>query len=142
MKQIHLPHSLVTLVDDDDWKNLIKFPWHFSTSGVRHKHIYMHRMIMNPSSDVQIDHIDCNPLNNQKSNLRCVTNTQNQHNKKIQCNNTSGFKGVSWYANKWVARIRINGVKTHLGRFDKIEDAAAAYEKAAIQYFGEFARIN
>lgn len=90
----------------------------------------------------QIDHADGDDLNNRFANLRPATQNQNQHNKGIYSNNTSGFKGVSFHkkTQKFSAGIRINGVRKHLGLFSTPEAAHAAYVKAANDNFGEFAR--
>jgi hypothetical protein len=63
---------------------------------------------------------------------------------KIRTDNSSNFKGVSWFErdNKWSARIGIGGKRIHLGLFENILDAARAYDKAAREQFGEFARTN
>jgi hypothetical protein len=82
--------------------------------------------------DGQIDHIDRNKLNNRIDNLRVVTNAENQHNQGIKSNNTSGFQGVTWSAQKkkWHARITIDGRQKHLGFFDSPEAAAEVYRIA------------
>jgi len=92
---------------------------------------------------IQIDHIDNNPLNNQRSNLRECTNQQNSFNKSKNKNNKSGFKGVYFdkYANKYKAQIQINNKVKHLGRFDTAEEAHEAYKKSALEYHGEFVRF-
>lgn len=92
----------------------------------------------------QIDHIDGNKLNNQRNNLRSATSSQNAINSKKPKNNTSGYKGVSWSkkSKKWRAQICFEGKQIHLGFFDDSKDAANAYDKAALKYFGEFARLN
>jgi hypothetical protein len=89
-----------------------------------------------------IDHIDGNPSNNRIANLRPATCRQNGANAKRSVSNTSGFKGVCWDGvnRRWRAHITLNGKTKCLGRFDKIEDASAAYRKAAERCFGEFAR--
>jgi hypothetical protein len=76
-----------------------------------------------------IDHIDRNPSNNRFANLRAVTKSENQHNQKMHCVNTSGFKGVNYYKNskKWSAQITLNNVKKHLGTFFTPEEANVAY---------------
>jgi len=91
--------------------------------------------------DNQIDHINGVRNDNRIINLRQATNTQNQQNKKISINNTSGIKGVCWHKteNKWIARIYIGGKPKRLGCFHDKNEAAAAYQKAAKKYFGEFA---
>ena len=87
---------------------------------------------------------DCDGLNNRRSNLRLATPSQNMQNSRIPSNNSSGFKGAFWHKRerKWQAQIKLNGKKKHLDYFDTVEEAAAAYDKAAIELFGEFARPN
>lgn len=89
-----------------------------------------------------IDHINGDRCDNRFSNLRLATRTENCMNRKMQSNNNSGIKGVSWneQRRKWIAKIRVNRRLLHLGGFVRIEDAAAAYERAAHKYYGEFAR--
>lgn len=91
-----------------------------------------------------IDHKDRNKLNCLDDNLRICTNPQNNQNRGKQNNNTSGHKGVSWNKRykKWEAKIRVNGKPVHLGYYSIIEDAARAYNTAAIKYHGEFAVLN
>lgn len=114
------------------------------------KTIHLHRVIMErvigrallPHEIV--DHKDNNPLNNTRDNLRLADKSKNAQNAKIRSNNTSTYKGV-WYhkqVNKWVAEIRHNGKKKHLGLFLTPEDAYEAYKKAAQERFGEFARLE
>lgn len=91
-----------------------------------------------------IDHKDGNPMNCKRDNLREATRSQNQANRKLQCNNTTGFKGVTKFKgrNKWFSKITVDGKHIHLGSFDTPEDAHAAYCKAATKHFGEFARFE
>lgn len=91
-----------------------------------------------------VDHIDGNPHNNRRQNLRLATARQNQCNQKIRSDNTSGAKGVSWCKNrqKWQAGIYINGKRKALGRFDTKEEAFSAYKQAALLFHGAFARLN
>jgi len=93
-----------------------------------------------PTNDV--DHIDGNPSNNKIENLRLATRSENLGNTKIQKNNTTGFKGVSFYKRtcKFQSRIQKNKKLVHLGFFDTPEEAHEAYKQAAIKHFGEFAR--
>lgn len=90
-----------------------------------------------------VDHKDGDRDNNRFHNLRKATNSQNQANRGLPSNNTSGFKGVSWQESrcKWYARIMINGRAKNLGRYDNIEDAVRAYKKAALAAWGEFACV-
>lgn len=90
-----------------------------------------------------IDHIDGNKLNNKRSNLRECTAAQNSRNARISKNNSSGFKGVSISSDgKWRARIWRDWKEIFLGNFNSAEDAAVAYDKAAIDLHGEFASTN
>lgn len=94
------------------------------------------------AGDRHIDHIDGNSLNNSPSNLRLATNAENSRNRGKNCNNTSGIKGVYWHkaSQKWAAQLEINNRNKHLGLFESINEAAAAYENAARKYHGEFCR--
>ena len=100
----------------------------------------MHREIMNTSKGLQVDHIDHNGLNNQRSNLRNCTASQNRMNKI--CTSRSGYKGVSLNEGLIQSRIKINGNTRHLGYFKTKELAAKAYDIAAKKYQGEFANLN
>lgn len=106
---------------------------------------YAHRLAwfyVNGQWPDQIDHKDGDRSNNKWSNLRIATHQQNVLNAKLACNNTSGFKGVSWHkaANKWSAYIILNLKKKHLGLFETAEEAHQAYLKAARMAHPEFAR--
>ena len=90
-----------------------------------------------------IDHIDGNPSNNRAVNLRQANCTQNGRNRKISKSNTSGIKGVSFIKStgKWGAWIKVNGKSKNIGSFPSKEEAAKAYESAAIKFHGEFHRL-
>lgn len=153
MKEISLSKGKrTTLVDDEDYEYLNQWNWYYTVSGyvVRKLpnpskiYIPMHRVIMNPPIGMMVDHINHNGLDNRKCNLRICTNAENQHNRKIGSNNTSGYKGVSWntLANKWEAQVKFNNKKIYLGRFISLEHAVKTYNKRAKELFGEFALIN
>lgn len=93
---------------------------------------------------IDIDHKDGNPQNNKFDNLRECTETQNLGNQKRSKTNTSGVKGVSWdkLTNMWRVNICYKKKIKNLGRYSTLEQAAAAYEKAAKELFGEFARLK
>lgn len=148
-KKIPLTQNRFTIVDNEDYHKLIKYNWcvssGYATRGTNSNgHFKMHRVIMNAKNNEEIDHIDGNRLNNQKSNLRIVTRTQNQMNRKLQKNNKSGYKGVSWCSKskKWLSQIRINTHTKFLGYFVNKNKAAVVYNEAAMKYFGEFCNIN
>lgn len=152
MKQIRLGGKykhLFTLVDDSDFEWLNQYKWHLSAKryveatidGINY---YMHRMVMRCPKGKVMDHVNRNPLDNRKSNLRICTQNQNGKNSPLKRNNKSGYIGVSWNKlNKcWTARIKVNYQGMHIGSFkDKVE-AAKAYNAMATKYFGEFANLN
>jgi hypothetical protein len=109
------------------------------------KFILMHREILNTPENMDVDHKNRNGLDNQRLNIRNCSNAENQHNKigwgKL------GLKGVylNTYKMKSIrfrAVIQVNKKYIHLGYFNTAEEAAREYDKAAINYFGEFARTN
>lgn len=156
-KEIQLTQGKVAIVDDGDYEYLSQFKWfarkntnvwyaqrHSPYVDGKRKTIHMHREIMSASGEHKVDHLDGNGLNNVRSNLRLATQAQNQYNRPKQANNASGFKGVHLRAsdNVWVAHITHDGIRKHLGRFSSSEEAARAYDAAAKEFHGEFARLN
>jgi hypothetical protein len=151
---VHLTKSRIAVIDIEDLSLIDGHNWYAKIQGntayaVRKDHsrdrsfnIPMHRIIVNAPCEFLVDHIDGNGLNNRRSNLRLATVAQNQHNKKLQKNNKSGFKGVSFRQdrNNWVARIGINSKYICLGSFDTPELAHLAYCKASMRLHGEFGR--
>ena len=100
--------------------------------------IFAHHLILPKKCGLDIDHIDRNPKNNRKENLRYITHTGNLLNAKLSINNKSGHKGVYFDRRRqcWVAYIRANGKKHHLGQYKKLEDAIhkrKEYEKILIE---------
>jgi hypothetical protein len=97
----------------------------------------------NPDNKPCVDHIDGNKLNNNVSNLRYATHSENSQNCKIRTDNTSGSKGVSFNkaSNKWTAQIKIDGISIHLGLFENKEDAIQARIIKANQVFGIYTNL-
>jgi hypothetical protein len=91
--------------------------------------------------DKDIDHKNCDKLDNRWNNIREATRAQNVCNTGLKANNTSGYKGVIWSAvhNKYVARITVKKIRKTIGYFSNIEDAAQAYKNASTMLHGEFA---
>lgn len=116
------------------------------TFGIKGKLYLAHRvawvLVHGEWPEQDIDHINGNPLDNRLENLRSVPHTANMFNRKKYANNTSGFKGVVFHkgSQKWTASITANNKAKFLGNFDRKEDAAKAYELAAMEIFGEFRR--
>jgi len=100
--------------------------------------------IPNPDDKPCVDHINNIKLDNNISNLRWVTHTENNRNRSISCNNSSGYKAVSFHkkSQKWCAQIMIDGIKIHLGLYETIEDASIARVQRARQVFGKYANAS
>jgi hypothetical protein len=162
MKQIPLRNTkAVALCSDQDYAYLMRWRWSYSKTngyavrytardGVR-KSIWMHREVMSRMlgtpipAGMQVDHIlpeQSARINNQRENLRLATRNQNQWNKGLACNSSSGFKGVNPHLGKFDAHIKFHGKRLHLGRFDTAEEAALMYDLVARILFKEFARLN
>lgn len=158
MKTIDLGHGFFTIVDDDDFEFLSKYKWHSIKAGRSPRYavtsgrksngrkgsIYMQRLLLG-DGDYVSDHINGDGLDNRRSNLRKATHHQNAWNSKKKKNGTtSQYKGVGWVKKDGAfrARIRTNLHEVSLGYFDNEVDAARAYNRAAKQLFGEFAKLN
>ncbi len=155
MKQIPLTQGKFALVDDKDFEWLSRWKWYYLSNQDRGgyarsnielaegkwKNISMHHLIMGMPNE-EIDHKNGNGIDNQKHNLRLSTTSQNQANRGKQRNNQSGFKGVTFDRNKWRVAITLKGRVYYLGKFSNIYEAARAYDKKAIELFGEFAQTN
>ena len=94
-----------------------------------------------PTSDA-IDHINGNPRDNRISNLRAATNKENARNCKLPRNSSTGAKGVTRQQGKFRVRIKVNMRKLHLGYYNTLEEAKAAYAAASRKYHGEFGRVE
>lgn len=153
MQFIPLTQGLFARVDDCWFEELNQYKWYalkgndtyyavrnIVTSEGNRRGLRMHRVIMNASKGVLIDHKDRNGLHNEEANLRNCNKSQNSMNHKLLVN--SKYTGVSYNGPHIRARIWVNGVQKHLGYFSTEELAARAHDKAAKLYHGEFATLN
>lgn len=136
----------IDLVSGKNWHAIVT-PWtvYAARKNKKEGSKSMHSVIFGPlPNGMEIDHIDCNGLNNMKSNLRAASKSQNQRNKKIQKNNSSGFKGVSFDKKnkKWIAFISVKKRAINLGRYRTPDLAHEAYKNAAMRLYGDFARFE
>jgi len=157
MKEILLTQGKVALVDDDDYDYLMQWKWYAQRIGntyysIRNSYInrirgsvYMHRSIMKCTPLEMIDHIDGNGLNNQKINLRIANKQTNARNTRY-IHGSVPYKGVLFIKRKtknvYISRINIDYKQTWLGTYNNPIEAARAYDRAAIKYFGEYASLN
>lgn len=154
-REIRLSQGKVALVDDDDYEWLSQWKWSFAQGYASRaigpvnarRHIRMQNMIIPPPDGMEVDHKDLDPLNNTRLNLRVAPHISNTWNRRRNSRNTSGYKGVSLrktkrHGDKWGAFITVNGKVLYLGSYTDKRDAARAYNKAAREHFGEFARVN
>jgi hypothetical protein len=142
------------LVDDQDYESLSRFNWFLGTTGYAHRNsweringvgknhiVKMHRVIIQAPARQIVDHIDGNPLNNQRGNLRLATPTQNNMNQAVRRDNHSGARGISRDRKWWRARIMVAGKERLLGRFLTMEAAVVARDTAERETFGEYAPV-
>lgn len=157
MREIHLTGGFVVIIDDEDFELVSQHNWHVQrrtktpyavTNMPRpdggHSTVGMHVLINRTPKGMVTDHKDGNGLNNTRANLRTATRNQNGQNRAKHQRCTSEFKGVHWDKQKrrWRASIRVNGRLCLIGKFRDEREAAGAYDAAAIEHFGEFARTN
>jgi hypothetical protein len=107
----------------------------------KRKIVRMHRIIMQPPSDMEVDHKFHNRNDNRKEFLRIVTSSQNSMNVNLKSNNPSGIIGVIWNKSckKWQPRIKVNNKLIYLGLFKNKEDAIKIRLQAEKEYFKEYA---
>jgi hypothetical protein len=149
MKEIKLTQGKVVLVDDEDFEGLNCYSWYAAKRGTRwyamredtvFRVICMHREIMKTSDYQVVDHLDFDGLNCQKYNMRNCSKSVNGQNRRTTCN----YQGVRKYkkASTYRSRIKVDKREIYLGSFRSEIDAALAYNKAAVFYYGENAKLN
>lgn len=149
--------GLRAIVSDKDYAFLSRWKWQRNNKGYirrtvkqagrRDRTELMHRVVAGRMGLVgEVDHRNRSRLDCRRSNLRPATRSSNNANTGRKANNTSGFKGVRCERRtkkpKWTARITVNCKEMHLGTFATAHEAAAAYDKAAKRFFGEYAALN
>lgn len=167
-RELVLTKGKVALVDDEDyeWLNQWKWTCHYSpktdsyyafrnvpnpdkpklaNGKTGRDRLLLHRFILGVehlSRESPVDHIDSDGLNNQRSNIRIADCSLNNANRGATKRNKSGLKGIHWTGCRWRASVTAYGVHYDLGCFKTKEEAHAAYMKAAIEHFGEFANAG
>jgi len=148
VRMIALGDGCYAYVDAADYEWLNQWQWHlengYAARREKDKAIFMHRQIMQPSHGMLVDHIDGNKANNCRANLRVCTRSENNCNTRKRSGSHSVFKGVfySRRRRKWFAICKYKGKPHQVGYFDSEVEAARAYDRKAVELFGEFARLN
>lgn len=141
-----------TRVDEADYEALNRWRWHLTSEGYaarshrvggRSRTVYMHREVCCPPQGLIVDHINRDRLDNRRANLRAVTRSQNNANSARRPSST-GYKGAYPHRStgRYQAQISQGGRRRSLGLFDAPEEAAAAYDRAALELYGPLAAIN
>lgn len=148
---LELTRGAKTVLYQCDLRFVYMYNWYYSTRGyaetncrATRKNLKMHRLIMQPPTGMVIDHINSDPLDNRRDNLRICTQTENARNSKHQQRTKSGLRGVYWSNKdrKWTARINTGGKFRSLGYFNNKIDAAVAFDTAARELYGTYAKLN
>lgn len=156
--EVPLTRGLVAIIDAADWERVSRYRWHAMPQDKRlfraaanvanvvgRRKVLLHRFILSAPRDLEVDHVNGDPLDNRRCNLRLATAQENARNQG-KTHGRSRYKGVSFRmdlrSRPWVAKLKVSGRTVHLGYFATEEEAARAYDAAAKRFFGEFARLN
>jgi hypothetical protein len=158
MARIILHNGMAALVDDDLYEELNRHSWTFkarkSGSGYairsvkdedgRRRTEYMHRRVAQTPEGLLTDHVNGDPLDNRRCNLRHVDKRQNGMNRQSNRGSTSQYIGVSFIRRyqKWCAQIKAGDRIINLGYYDHEVEAARARDRGTRVYFGEYGRLN
>jgi len=154
MPEILLTRGLVTVVDDEDFIRFGHLKWYATAggyacrderSGLCRIGLYLHRAILEAFQWEVVHHLDGNKLNNRRPNLEKTTRAEHTGRHQIGLGPKAGqYRGVVWSKREqhWIAAINVNKVGRRLGSFLTAEDAARAYDKAALAAWGADAYIN
>ena len=154
MKKIPLTQGQFALVDDEDYQELNRYKWSYSSGGYAIRSapsgggkivlMYMQRIIAGTPTGLETDHINGDKLNNLRANLRICTTAENGYNHGSRRGSVSGLKGVTFHkrTGKFMARIGWQRKPIYIGLYATREDAYAAYCEAAVRLHGEFVRLK
>lgn len=152
MKTIELTQGYITVVDDSDYEWLNQWKWYYHHGYAQRSEkvnghgttVLMSREIMDAPAGMEADHWDNDTLNNRRKNLRVVTHAENGRNRRLDRDSISGLKGVrqDQRSGKWNAHIQADGEQIHLGIYDTSQEAAYAYDMAALGLHGDYAKTN
>lgn len=136
-------------IDLEDFDKVKDICWWRRKDGyilgrVNNRTVRLHRYLMSCPEGYDVDHKNHDKSDNRRYNLRITTRSQNNMNKGLQRNNTSGITGVCWdnYYQKWIAQIKVNNKSIRLGGFENFDDAVKTRKEAEDKYFGEYSYDN
>lgn len=143
---------MTPIVDSEDAHLLVDHSWQpqlakngaaYFKAKIGGENVYLHRLIVGAASKQLVDHRNGDTLNNRRCNLRICTRSQSNANRRRRSDSRAPYRGITQTpSGRWLAQIMAEKKFTRIGLFDTPEDAAAAYDKKAIELHGEFARIN
>jgi hypothetical protein len=150
--EMDLTRDKSTTLEFKDWLLVSKYRWIAHSRGYgfyvlswkfvggKRLVLRMHREIMNTTGEV--DHIDHNPLNNRRSNLRLASRTENVRNTGPRAKNKLGYKGVDRVAKGYRAQIQADKKKINIGTFETLQEAIEHYDMASLAHHGEYGYLN
>jgi hypothetical protein len=154
--RVPLTRGAFALIDAADADAVLGYSWHLHSSGYAARPrrvadgpgspaIYMHRSILNAPPRMPVRRRPgASRLDNRRATLRLATPSQSRAGYGLRRDNASGYRGVTWAKKRgcWQAQVQVTGKRHFLGYFTVKEDAARAYDDAAVEAFGEFAQRN
>lgn len=150
--EVPLRNGEFAIVDKADEELVRGFNWFLGSNGYVYAdrgrwRIAIHRLIAGPADHEKVDHVNGNRMDNRTANLRIANSAQNGANRgpsRLKSGKSSRFKGVSWSNTKqrWLVYVHHMGKTRYIGRYTDEVEAAKAYNKAAVETWGEFARLN
>lgn len=142
---LNIPYTWFVKYDEDIKSYYAVTSWYYQDLK-RSKPVHLHQFIMNANGKI-VDHENHDTLDDRKSNLRVIADSNNSKNRRTRnSNNKSGYRNVCWSEkeNKWIVQLQVNKKNTVLGRFPKeqLEDAGKFAEQKRKEIYGEFAGHN
>jgi hypothetical protein len=153
--RVPLTPGAFALIDAADADAVLRYSWHLHPAGYAARSrraedgpgprmIYMHRSLLNAPARMPVRHRPgFSRLDNRRATLQLARPSQSRAGHDLRRDNASGYRGVTWAKRgRWQAQIQVDGTRRFLGYFTEKDDAARAYDTAAVEAFGDFAQRN